>query len=911
MALPLERLNLDDAFAFLYEKSVYEPVPPFHLAIYLLTRTLTAVLKEQVRKEDVLKQKDLVEISFIIYTMLSLSSLSYPEFCWMIYEPLNRFHHSLYPRFLKSLNEYCGTIEMLVQKDEVLAHEISIRRRRLLRFYGQQNFATRDSVVGIFIRKLALARSRQSISDLHRSHDCWLKWLLDKKPSNQKDLLGNCNSTFYFNSECLNTLQGVVDDASLLTPRVKDICLTAGSSANDRHIVAVVTSTNNNALKTSGEADKSSHNEEGLLSSGSNIFRCEVFAPTVSSSFGSQLSDNVPEAVANELLSSARARAFMERQIHLLHVAPEEAMQSVELKAACNFIRRVYCDLPLVHLVLMLNALRNRNPVEAEEALRSFFDCGTIRVNERDSAGEIHFTACDARPLRYAPLLLARLARLFNQRQRARHLLTEAIQHAHSNRDLVCLRLAVVEQAAIEAEEDLADQQCAETNEALSPTHLLSMWSIRSTESGANDDIEQENEMFYDEEKDAKAFSKQLSDCATLQECIIQSKKCTDLLQVVNGLQVCGGADYGADRASQSRLMNDTAHAIAASLKLASGFVDAAVSDCQTLLQYNSGDSLCRRYNTEAHVIASVNIIYANAMNGKFSTAICMLQKLKQRFSMEANQQVTLKFFFACEIKTICSTDFKSWCKSDCALHWKKCESLIGFDQAFLLGKWCEAAHWLEIMSCLAPEEADLRKAVYFFTRGNLSKAFNVIRARSRVAANSNDFRLKIRCNMVLAMFYASDGREHVAKRILEDCLQQTGLREVDNIEAMILRRLAYMIEENYDEALEKINRCEWTINTRCSFLEKAHFAVTKYLIMKRRLKFIDTNEDSRLLLSYLATAKNFYRHASAPLLEKNVLRLAANEYNDLKEIECRDDCAVMLVEMEEKCPGNLNWEIL
>lgn len=64
----------------------------------------------------------------------------------------------------------------------------------------------------------------------------------------------------------------------------------------------------------------------------------------------------------------------------------------------------------------MLNAIRNRNPVEAEEALRAFFDWGAIRVNGRDNNGEVRLTACDARPLRYAPLLLARLARLFNQR---------------------------------------------------------------------------------------------------------------------------------------------------------------------------------------------------------------------------------------------------------------------------------------------------------------------------------------------------------------------------------------------------------------------------------------------------------------------------------------------------------------
>lgn len=46
---------------------------------------------------------------------------------------------------------------------------------------------------------------------------------------------------------------------------------------------------------------------------------------------------------------------------------------------------------------------------------------------------------------------------------------------------------------------------------------------------------------------------------------------------------------------------------------------------------------------------------------------------------------------------------------------------------------------------------------------------------------------------MVIAMLYASHGREHVSRRILEKCLELAESHKVDNMAAMITRRLAYV----------------------------------------------------------------------------------------------------------------------
>lgn len=78
---------------------------------------------------------------------------------------------------------------------------------------------------------------------------------------------------------------------------------------------------------------------------------------------------------------------------------------------------------------------------------------------------------------------------------------------------------------------------------------------------------------------------------------------------MVKGLETCAGADYGVDRESQSRLVNEASRVISATIKLANGFVDSATSDCNRILYFNLGDQWCQRYDTESHVRIYIFII--------------------------------------------------------------------------------------------------------------------------------------------------------------------------------------------------------------------------------------------------------------------------------------------------------------
>lgn len=63
----------------------------------------------------------------------------------------------------------------------------------------------------------------------------------------------------------------------------------------------------------------------------------------------------------------------------------------------------------------MMNEIRCRNPTAAENALRTYFDSAAIRVNDLNLIGTA-LTITDSRPLRYSPVLHARLSRIFRNK---------------------------------------------------------------------------------------------------------------------------------------------------------------------------------------------------------------------------------------------------------------------------------------------------------------------------------------------------------------------------------------------------------------------------------------------------------------------------------------------------------------
>jgi hypothetical protein len=71
-------------------------------------------------------------------------------------------------------------------------------------------------------------------------------------------------------------------------------------------------------------------------------------------------------------------------------------------------------------LLKLVNSIRARDAITAEEAIRDYFDWSSVRMRFTDTTiatnANISIFEADRRPLRYAPLLNAKLARAFGLR---------------------------------------------------------------------------------------------------------------------------------------------------------------------------------------------------------------------------------------------------------------------------------------------------------------------------------------------------------------------------------------------------------------------------------------------------------------------------------------------------------------
>ncbi|VDK55779.1 unnamed protein product [Anisakis simplex] len=791
-------------------------------------------------RQNAFATKQLCDLSNILYSLISAVNLSFNEMCQIIEKPLEKISPNLYKNFLKKVDEHRGDVEVLIRRDHLL--------QQLKRSDRTHPFITPKSVFGIFVRKLAVKHSLQSVYELERLHAEWLNWLNDKKSSIRFDIFGEY-SNLSLNSQ---------DDGNKLM-----------LSAERRNNVPF------------GSLEKSKVAK--------NI--------------------NTMKAQFEQLLSSSRAHNFISRQLRLLQVSPDEAMPSEQLLMACEFIKANYPHLAVVHLLEMLDGIRHRNGFASEHSLREYFDLITMHINECQS-NAINITSVDIRPLRYAPILHARLARIFSDREHARNLLIEAVQQAQANRDLLCLRLAVVEQAAIDSL--VNSHQCLPVNHQsnmqikstfdgstdrltsiykVSLVMLMSMWASENSAEDNLDSIDDEGD--GDDRRssssETRAFVRQLRDCSTLLNCIELAITAENHQTVRSGLQSCTVVDYGVGNECSTRLVNEAARAVAITLKLQNGFVSNAMCDANILLYLNTGDNYCKRYDTEAQVIAAVNIVYGHAMNGHYSNALSILENIKRRFTLKNN-----------------------WI---CAMHWKRCECLVEFDKAFMFGEWNNAQKWLLHIRTLAPDEANLRKSVLQFCEGYIPEAIDLAVEQVELCNKSKDVRLKLRSEMVLAMIYAASSRLFEARTILQRCRITAKQFHLDNFEALIIRRLASIdaIEGRMQSALSQISACEWLIKTRCSRIENALMQLTVFMsYAKCKLQsLIKIPDIGNLLENQLVRTRNECRRASVPLLEKALLIEAAKLFNRLERIQLRDDCAEAYHEIDLKCSSSLNWIIL
>ncbi|KHJ83491.1 hypothetical protein OESDEN_16810 [Oesophagostomum dentatum] len=336
----------------------------------------------------------------------------------------------------------------------------------------------------------------------------------------------------------------------------------------------------------------------------------------------------------------------------------------------------------------MLCCIRAMNLGGALESLRLFFDYSMFRLS--DSVIPANIRGCrlgtlDQRSLRFSCLLQARLCRIFGDKQAARLLLSECVQQAQ-NHDVACLRMAMVELAALEAmppgEADFRTTGEDNPAENLLTTDGLLRMINRAADSESRMDGEDHRDIAVNSLESEQLFE-QMNALVHLMAAITAARRCKPPTIVEDGLERAMRCTSGADDGGRARLISDAAVATTSSVRLRHGFAKATQSLAASLVETNYADGSAPRHETEAHVIAGVNMVYACAMNGEWDKAYHVLQRLKMVFTPELNWQA--------------------------AQYVQLCDSIIAFDTCILRGEWDKCAPLLEDIQVLDEAEAVLR----------------------------------------------------------------------------------------------------------------------------------------------------------------------------------------------------------
>uniref|UniRef100_A0A914RTK4 Uncharacterized protein n=1 Tax=Parascaris equorum TaxID=6256 RepID=A0A914RTK4_PAREQ len=102
-------------------------------------------------------------------------------------------------------------MEILIRRDELLQPP-----RRCDRSERAHPLVTSKSLLGVFIRRLAVTRCLQSVFEMQRSHKQWSDWLSDERPSTNCDIVADYANDFSQKARFSLTARSNPFDRSLL-----------------------------------------------------------------------------------------------------------------------------------------------------------------------------------------------------------------------------------------------------------------------------------------------------------------------------------------------------------------------------------------------------------------------------------------------------------------------------------------------------------------------------------------------------------------------------------------------------------------------------------------------------------------------------------------------------------------------
>lgn len=543
----------------------------------------------------------------------------------------------------------------------------------------------------------------------------------------------------------------------------------------------------------------------------------------------------------------------------------------------CKKVQKIHPDVIEAFFLESMIYVQMMDGHSAIQTLKTYFDLASLKLN--DNMKHCKETHCLAvlvlSPMRYGPILQARVCRLFGDFETARQLLHESLQRALLRGDERCHHLAIIER------------------------HVVDIIGNRAILEDRSHEVQIDRRI----REDGRVSRNALLHIADLQRHIRHGPYCEDDFEVVSELDSIGkmlimlkaisegefalhygrnmetgmACLVGMDPRERGHTVSAYGHALMTSNMIRNGMWEQAKSTAMEFLLHNLRTVDEGLYCNESHAVGAANLAYSYAAVGNYTEAEAVIQNMRRNFRNEIMWQSHR--------------------------HVVICSAVIRFEKCFLLNKYNEAEAALCDLAAHSEIEYTLRRALLLSATGKSDRGLQEL-MDLKVA----DVFGRIRILMQIGTIHTSCSRYDMAHTVLNEALDLTDNCGIEEIGALVGRRMATLmmcVNPTHPNCEEELEECGEYIETCGTWIEKVCYYMTWAKI------FHETDQDPR---EYLKQARVLCR-GKWPSMEKTILVMVANlHYPSGDELPDADRFSQMLHQFENMTiqhSGRCEWLLI
>lgn len=538
---------------------------------------------------------------------------------------------------------------------------------------------------------------------------------------------------------------------------------------------------------------------------------------------------------------SMRARAWIGDIIYEIQKNRFVAFTYNDLLLLSDVIQRAHRDVTEAYLLEAVVHIQQQNGPLAIKSLKSFFELSMFELNDNMShCAKTHRLAVPSQtPLMYAPILQARVCRMFGDFPTARLLLHESLQQSQLRSDEICHQLANVERHTLDilgngAILEMKPQLIVEERNQLDKDRRILRKALRHI-----DDLHGHHRTgpcCMDSEDDFEV----VAELDSIGKMLMLFKEITEgvyWLKYGRNAETGISCPVGTDSCDRGQKVSAFGHALMTSNMIRNSMWDHAKSTAIEFLGHNLESRDTCSYLTESHAVAGVNLAYSHAAVGNYQAAEKVIRSLKRTFPEKIAWQPYRHLYI--------------------------CSAVIRFEKFFLLGKYKEAKVAVSELASHSEIEYTLRHALLLSATGKSDEALGELTVLNSKTMDA--FGL-IRIRMQIATIHTSCGRYDRAALMLADAMEVAEVCHIESVCGMIVRRMATLLmcqgPDQYEEALGLLRDCSNDIDRYGTHIEKVCYYMT-WAKIRRAM-----DHDPR---QYLKMARSLCR-GKWPSMEKMIL---------------------------------------